>query len=55
MIVLYSAAMTLLIAQTFGLPGYALWGACWAVVVFRHASKPRNRGAQLTTGERRSS
>lgn len=52
MIELYTAAMTLLIAATFGLPGYVLWGCVWATVVFRHTSKPRNAGANL---EKRSS
>ena len=51
MIQFYAAAMTLLIAGTFGLPGYVLWGCVWATVVFRHASKPRTRAADLTTGE----
>ncbi len=51
MIALYSAAMTLLVAGTFGIPGYIAWGFCWAAVVFRHTSKPRRTVAPLTTGD----
>ncbi len=40
MIALYAAAMTLLIAGTFGTPGYLTWAFCWAVAVFRHTSSP---------------
>ncbi len=36
----YAAAMSLLVAGTFGTPGYLTWGACWAVAVFRHTSSP---------------
>ncbi len=32
--------MTLLVAGTFGTPGYLTWGACWAVVAYRHISMP---------------
>ena len=40
MITLYTAAMSLLVAGTFGTPGYVAWGAAWAVFVYRHTSSP---------------
>lgn len=40
MILLYSAAMTLIVAATFGAPGYAVWASVWAVIVYRKASRP---------------
>ena len=35
--------------------GLFVWAAVWSGLVFRAASNPRNRGGELTTGERRSS
>ncbi len=41
MIFLYSAAMTLLVAQTFGIPGYVAWACLWTVLVYRHVLTTR--------------
>ena len=41
MIVLYAAAVSLLIAGTLGTPGYVGWASVWMVIVFRIASRPR--------------
>ncbi len=41
MIALYAAAMTLLVAGTFGTYGYGVWASVWCVIVFRTASRPR--------------
>lgn len=43
MIELYSAAMSLLVAGTFGTPGYLAWGAIAAVYVYRRASMHPNK------------
>ncbi len=51
MIEIYSAAMTFLVAGTFGTPGYLTWAFLWATALYRHTSKPRKRGVELTTGE----
>ncbi len=37
---LYAAAMTLIIAGTFGAPGYFAWGAVAAVCVYRRTLSP---------------
>ncbi len=36
----YGAAMTLIIAGTFGAPGYMAWGAVAAVCVYRRTLSP---------------
>ncbi len=38
MVTAYAAAMSLLVAGTFGLPGYVLWGALWSVGAWRYGS-----------------
>ncbi len=48
MIHAYSAAMSLLVAQTLGAPGYAVWAVGWSVVVFRVV---RQRASRSPVGE----
>lgn len=50
MTLLYSAAMTLIVAATFGAPGYAAWASVWAVIVYRKASRPTGEATQTTKG-----
>ncbi len=40
MSVIYAAAMTLIVAGTFGPAGYIAWASVWTVIVFRTASRP---------------
>ena len=37
---LYGAAMSLIVAGTFGTPGYCAWGAVAAVYVYRRTMSP---------------
>lgn len=51
--VIYAFGLSLVVAPH--LPyGLAVWAAFWCAVIYRATSKPRTRGAQLTTGEAQS-
>ena len=51
--VLYAFTITLIICANIQYGMFA-WTAGWAIYAYRRVSKPRNDGAELTTGERRS-